>query len=327
MLVSIEDSVFSDPEYFDELRGVLEVFREGLHEWTIEDATVVEESAWYSADQGQFEQFKMGMIEKAFSAGKYPNEHLSKMCRIVPDDSAEADSIPVKGAAGWLRVPLFVVVENGVSDRKFLRFFFVGLNRRDLDNATTDGRIEFINAGGIEGIRAQAGAKIEDLAEKHGEYCRQRIRMFVVMDSDSKYPGHSPQQNSDAVNFCKEFAIPFRILQWRIAENYLPDELIKDFCNKDQILEAYFSLSFDQQKHYHLRDGYQKDTKNTNKFRDAEQERFLSAVNRETRDALFRGFGNINEQFATHKENAGAHDIQFANAEMSVLVEEISSLL
>lgn len=327
MLVSIEDSVFSDPEYFDELRGVLEVFREGLHEWTIEDATVVEESAWYSADQGQFEQFKLGMIEKAFSAGKYPNEHLSKMCRIVPEDREEADSIPVKDAAGWLRVPLFVVVENGVSDRKFLRFFFVGLNRRDLDDATTDGRIEFINAGGIEGIRAQAGAKIEDLAEKHGEDCRQRIRMFVVMDSDSKYPGHSPQTNSDAVAFCREFSIPFRMLQWRIAENYLPDALVQDFCDDAKKLEAYFSLTFDQQKYYHLRDGYKKDPRRGRKFKDDNQEEFLSTVNAETRNALYRGFGNINEQFATDKENSSSHDIQFAKDEMSALVEEVSSLL
>lgn len=130
-------------------------------------------------------------------------------------------------AANVLARPLQVVVENGENDRDFLLAFAPRATREALEEAVSNGWLEFWNGGGIDGCLAKA----RQLAVPSPA----TLRVRVLCDSDARVP-RKPSQEAQDVRRALDTTCTAHgrsegdfgaVLSRRSVENYLP---AKDFA-------------------------------------------------------------------------------------------------
>jgi len=117
-------------------------------------------------------------------------------------------------AALLLALPLRLVLENRLSDKHFLLCVAPEPRRSALRKALLQGWCRAEHGGGLGDMGNYLDSLREDAAE--------RLRTWVMFDSDASAPGQPSGQSEALKQKCAEASVPHHQLQRRSIENYLP---------------------------------------------------------------------------------------------------------
>jgi hypothetical protein len=134
--------------------------------------------------------------------------------------------------------PLKIYIEDREADGIFLDLIFKYLaessifSQWEVCQKSSPRGYEYVSAS-INQIKERVERELEDAQQQN----RMR-RVFILCDSDKRWPNETVKTSFSIENFCKEENLPFHILTKRNLENYIPDEIFQ-----------YYSISRDHQKH------------------------------------------------------------------------------
>lgn len=200
---------------------------------------------------------------------------------VIKVSEADAERID---AGGWratatlrrtidlVQMPLRIVLENGVSDRAFLRKIAPPGEFRDfLDHAETERWIEYVNG---------SGSMLGKLLASYDPW--QRLRTWAMCDAETWLPtAITKVEHHQVVAFRRESEreprIPLEVLERRAIENYIPITALKRWARfgkrreerqrRSEFVEALIPLDacrppharFALRHHYHFEEGFESD--------------------------------------------------------------------
>lgn len=162
--------------------------------------------------------------------------------------------------------PLLILVEDCEADGVLLHILVEELGSCELrelwkrGQGTTPRALEIVNSGGLSAMPQRVDRAVSD-AEEEGRL----IRLFVLCDSDARWPGDESHSSQGAITklreICSSLTIPLHILMKRTAENYIPDSVFEavrdDPGNTDRIdcFNALLRRTREQRDHFPVKDG------------------------------------------------------------------------
>ena len=154
--------------------------------------------------------------------------------------------------------------------------------RQQLLEALEQQWISFENAGGIGSIPRRA--------REFGASPRDRLRCFLLFDSDARLPGRPSRQAIEAADRCAEGRLPFHRLERRAIENYIPVPALqrwaygsrpgRDRPRRVARVRAISRMTPDQRNHFNLADGFTGD-RDSQEWPCARKSRFCTLVFRQ----------------------------------------------
>ena len=163
------------------------------------------------------------------------------------------------GCISLISRPFKLIVEDENTDGGFILWMARLLGREEVIRAYVGGRLAFRHAGGKGQVVKSASALTQGIWPRAGRVISaMELRCAVVLDSDAKFPGHSPNQS-----ICDDVApwVAFsHILAGRTIENYVPEKYFKRRLEADGIrgvAEAFFFLTDDQRAYFPVKRGFQ----------------------------------------------------------------------
>ncbi|MCY2991508.1 MAG: hypothetical protein NTY19_27080 [Planctomycetota bacterium] len=148
-------------------------------------------------------------------------------------------------------------MENDVNDRNFLLAVAKQEVRQRLLEAQSQQWLLFENAGGIGSIPQRA----KELAASPPD----RLRSYLLFDSDARLPGRPSSQARNAASRCEEGEVSFHRLERRTIENYIPVPALKQWAYSSRPgreasqragrVRAYSNMVPEQRHHFNLRHG------------------------------------------------------------------------
>lgn len=258
MIVHLNAEIFELESNFQTLNHLFGLFENGKHRAYInEDVT---KSKWFS---------DANKITKTFCEVEFKNSAWIPVKDIQIKLENENDQnraiYSVHDGNILLQNNLMIFIENGTSDRLFLKAIFDNfVECSEIQKGFKYRWIEFIGAGG----------KNEIIKEINNELRKYRIevlpnekyiRAIVILDSDRRYPNENlSESHNNLEKFCSEKNIKCHILEKREMENYIPIEAFEDFDHSNQtIMISYRELSDVQQSYYDFQDGFKQKKLNT----------------------------------------------------------------
>jgi hypothetical protein len=115
---------------------------------------------------------------------------------------------------------------------------------------------ELETAGGKDAIRQRVERAVGNAAQEG-----RPLRLFVLCDSDSRWPGHELPTTTAVRRACEQHGVPHHILKKRSAENYVPDEVIASAredprnLSRRERFHALLRRSPSQRDHFLVKDG------------------------------------------------------------------------
>lgn len=165
----------------------------------------------------------------------------------------------VEEALIFLNQPVSIILENNKNDAEFILAIIKHFGNDNEYNKSQEhinnAWLKFENAGGcsnvsnfIEGFLKQ----FKDIAIKNNRNITHYFRGIIILDSDTEYPNQE-SKHKELLRKLNEFGINnIHILEKRMMENYLPDEIYKELkennvnkLSKELIswIDAYLHLS------------------------------------------------------------------------------------
>lgn len=241
-----------DLDEFETLTRILGTISDGWHEWAGPSPTEPE-FARYFATHPQYRELVTKSYSQAiaYSYGGRTIEVVTTGEHAEPDRGRYA----FDRAFDYLAQPLRLLVENEIADGHFyLRYLLV---------------VDPDLAGRFSGARPavqfdQGGGKMEVMNLVQSRTARAtenglRLRLAVVVDSDSKYPGHKVGDTERLIRVCIAAQLPIHATRKRAQENYIPDDVFRAAAADDPNLLAsvsyILSLSSPQRDHYPVKTG------------------------------------------------------------------------
>lgn len=129
--------------------------------------------------------------------------------------------------------PVSIILENNKNDSYFIKaiiyhFDYSGILKEHVHN----GWIKFENAGGCSNVHNFIEGELksyEELASRNVRNTFQYYRGLVILDSDKEYSTQTVKmQYQNLLNYLNLKTIPFHILEKRMMENYMPNEVIDE---------------------------------------------------------------------------------------------------
>jgi hypothetical protein len=158
-----------------------------------------------------------------------------------------------------LGLPVYVVAENGESDKAFLDAMMRALGRTVLRRAFEKQWCEIISSGGCGEIEK----RVIELLQKTKTGPR---RIFVLSDSDRLRPDNPnrPNEKTDSMRIAERcdriHGVKAVVLNKREMENYLPIEALEQVqSEKQRVLRAFRQLGQIQRDHYDMKNGFEQD--------------------------------------------------------------------
>jgi hypothetical protein len=302
MKIRFATDVLNDPNAWDSLDQIVYHFITARHLWDINNLAEIENSDWIQEDiQGRTGKRNIETLKKCYTDSIYPREsNLHTITLMITGGGNSNKTLTPKAAVSYLNKPAYVAVENQTSDGAFLDAMIHAYKRNELSYAQTEGWWEYLHLGGF------------GETEKRVEYIRTKtvvgpLRVFVLTDSDSSYPGEVTDTIKIVKKYCDKVGdVPYAILHKRKIENYLPICMLwrihvpKKLKN---IYKAFISLTPEQQAHYEIKKGFKKDKKSGHAIVPDEQKALFKHVPQRILDNLCGGFGdNVWEYFKSKRD-------------------------
>lgn len=249
--MQIEPEVLNAPQRFGhDISAILERCNLGQHQWVIDDLDVVLQSSWmqgrarWDATEELAEKTYRAQLDEPVSAA--PKRLL--VVSLAPG-AAERSSEAIKveappRARQILEQALFLLLENGTADWRFLDAMSRTYTRREILDAFEERWL----------LPEHAGGKGE-LRKRCDELIRRGVppwRIVVLMDSDRLAPGPLPEENEKKRIQLEELGAKVLVLFKREAENYLPPSLLYGKPHRE-VRSSLSTLTRTQQDHYDMR--------------------------------------------------------------------------
>jgi hypothetical protein len=180
----------------------------------------------------------------------------------------------IEEAIRFFNQPVSIILENNKNDAYFIKaiiYYFDadGKVKEHLKN----GWIRFENAGGCDNVSNFIEGELkafEDLASRQNKATFEYFRGLIIIDSDKEYASQPFKEGYQKLElyFKKNNITNFHILEKRMMENYMPDEIFEEILigltnsKLDKDLKAwinvYKNLSQAQKDHLKYYDGWTK---------------------------------------------------------------------
>lgn len=324
MKVRFATDVLSHESSYRVLDRIVDLFVDGRHRWDIEDIDAIADSFWIKSDSsGRSSKANLEVLEKCYTKTAYYPQHMHSKLLIVTNNPNGASGLPPHDARRCLEAPAFVLVENSESDGTyFLDAMIYCFFRLQLQDAQTEAWWHYEHLGGFGEIEKRLD---QLLARTVGS-----PRIFVVADSDRLYPGHVSPTETKVRETCEGHGIPFKILNKRKIENYIPPSLLV-YVNRQATLRAFKKLTQEQRDFYEMKDGFERLDNNEAKV-PSPQVTLYSDVRKHAYRDLCGGFGhNVCELFKTKRLFLRSEDIKRICPndpnEIIVILDEIEKIL
>ncbi len=302
MKVRFAPDVLSDSSCFRALDRIVDLFMDGRHSWDIEDFETVANSLWIKSDiGGRSGDSNLEILGKCYTKTTYyPKNMHRKLLILTTEDNGIPDLHPTH-AKKCLEAPAYVLVENSESDGSFLDAMIHCFNRQQLQDAQTEVWWHYEHLGGFGEIEKRLN---ELLGRTTGP-----PRIFVVVDSDSEYPGHVSRTAAKVRETCEKYNIPLTILNKRNIENYIPLSLLH-YANRITKFRAFKKLTQDQRDYYDMKHGFRLAADGEIDILVA-QSALYAGIHKHVCRNLCGGFGdNVYELFKTKRQYLKSKDIE-----------------
>jgi len=304
--------VWLSPELF-ELRGqdlaLLGLFERGLHgehriqaerghasveAWLARQSEAIREVCELVLDSGTQEESLRPSSVTVVVVGGTSSDWASASPRISMTD-----------ARRLLERKFEIYVEDGTSDRAFLRKMMTEAELELIDELEQTERLRFVHGG---------GSRLELLLRQRAQDPRARLQTWVLIDSDALAPGKPSRASSEICELCRTADIPCHRLSRRFIESYLPPDALERWGKaipklRDEnlkLVRAFKRLSTMQRHLYNMKDGFDQD-----RPRQAEVGGLYDDVPERDRQRLDRGFGKkigelFQDRYPGSQESEGA---------------------
>lgn len=268
MIVVIEDEVFSSPLTPSlQLVSVLRLGFDGWHRvqtdppFGTHGADAVHR--WLDRQETQLRDeaqlaFESGLEDDAHGI---PSDHLVKIAVVdSPDWESVPPRLPIGVAGPLLQRPLRLVLENRRYDRAFLESVSFEPWRTRLRDAFSEGRLRPTHGGGLTEMKQ----RVEEFYQDPGE----RLRHWVVFDSDAREPGRPSQDSEQLRELCQSSGLGHHQLKRRASENYLPQQAIHAWAHqatgnlrteRRRKAETFSEMEPTQRHHFNMKRGFEGD--------------------------------------------------------------------
>jgi hypothetical protein len=234
----------------------------------------------------------------------------------VPPRATLADSIR------FLQRTFSALLEDLVSDRKFLLKMATGEQRSALLELEKRGLLTFVHGGGISSMPRFIDTWL-------AEGCHGHLRRWALFDSDALRPSEPSDQSEALRRKCVAANVPHHQLTRRNIENYVPSFALhhwalKDWRHRERLFKAFRRLSNDQRNHYNMKEGFKRDRDRQGKSAG----NLFDGVSAADMAALETGFDKaIGEAFATEVVREEHLKRDGSWGEMNPVVTDLVALL
>jgi len=167
--------------------------------------------------------------------------------------------------------PVSIVLENNKNDSIFVISIIEHFDSNsELKEHIKNGWIKFEHAGGcsnLENFLEGFETIFQDLSQKNNRPTQDYFRGIVILDSDKEYPDQETQ-NIKLGNILEQKGYNVHILEKRMMENYLPDEVFRSLkevyrskqsdSSKIKWISSYLSLGNQQKDYLNIKGGFPK---------------------------------------------------------------------
>lgn len=179
----------------------------------------------------------------------------------VTNKSTGSREFNLEEANVFFEQKLSILLENNLNDSHFIKAIITHFDNlgRATSSLESEG-IQFDNAGGCKNYKNFITARLatySKLPKKPELY----LRCFVVLDSDRTHPDQKIDINHEAlIEELSKWGIPYHILEKRMMENYMPDEVFEEYRPgvNDPWIESRRYLSEIQKDHINIPSGFTK---------------------------------------------------------------------
>jgi hypothetical protein len=178
---------------------------------------------------------------------------------ILPNPAARPARITLADAIELVDRGVSLWLENGRNDRRFFLAMMPIEQRKMYIYLEAKRIIRFENGGGLGELRKA----LEEFAARGALDPRADRLLF---DSDAEVPGHRSKDATAMVDFCERAKLEYLCLSRRAIENYIPRSALwawaksngrKAHLERTPKLEAFKRMSDAQQRHFHMKSGWQ----------------------------------------------------------------------
>jgi hypothetical protein len=203
-----------------------------------------------------FSENEKEMMKAAFE--NTIRESLKPDCQVKTGSEREdtKKKFSLEEAILYLKQPLDILVENNLTDPHLLRAIFRCYDRREnlLDECERNNDLRYENGGGCTNMGNWLKAALQ-----RWNYRTKFLRLFVVIDSDKRYPGDS-SNHTWLTKQLDQYGVPYHVWNKRSMENYLPVQAYPtSSAGMGKWVRAYESLTPEQRDYYCVAEGFKKD--------------------------------------------------------------------
>lgn len=244
-------------EVHDLIDRLVDRVADEVHRVEVPDADLLHESGWYQSARQTRRRVLTAAVAVPPRKHSSPEGPHSKQIEIRNVEEARvADKLA--------HAPLTILVEDREADGVLLNILVEELGSTELralwkiGQAVTPRAVEVDSSGGIGSMPQRIARAVSDA---HTE--RRPVRLFVLCDSDKRWPGDSmPQKQEELLRqTCADLSIPLHVLHKRNIENYIPDTVFEGARDEPwnigniERFEAFLRRSPVQRDHFPIKDG------------------------------------------------------------------------
>lgn len=276
MRVRFSPEVVATEEHWWALSRILDCFEQDVHLWDVDDPRALQASPWIQGDAGSREGKRtVELLRKVLVRGLHhgmSNLRHSISLTVSLTEAPPHTLLPADALAA-LRTPAFVVVENGESDRAFLDCMMRAFGRENLAEALRKRLWEIVSAGG----GGEIPKRVKECVPKMG---KGPLRILILSDSDRLVPDERSKTVEQIERCAIEYGVAAVVLRKREIENYIPVGALQRVGPRNKVFRAYLALSPEQQDHYDMKKGLERDEKTGKPVIPEAQQGLFDTVNR-----------------------------------------------
>ena len=149
----------------------------------------------------------------------------------------------IEEAIRFFNQPVSIILENNKNDAYFIKAIIYYFDKSGFDKSgivkehLKNGWIKFENAGGCDNVSNFIEGELKafgDLASRSGKETFDYFRGLIILDSDKEYANQPLKDGHDKLEryFKKNNFANYHILEKRMMENYMPDEVFDDILRE-----------------------------------------------------------------------------------------------
>ncbi|MBD7997493.1 hypothetical protein [Oerskovia gallyi] len=214
-----------------EIAGIARVVggvEDGWHELVAPDPADVRFEPYFQQNPTHRELLEKSYMS-AFAYGRLSARKIPISVREADPDASSSGAWTLRTALAYLAQPLEVLVENERNDGVFFLSVF------EATMPAVAARFGGVRPGvrfGHGGGKAEVLRLIESRFSAALEGSSVPPRLFIIVDSDSRFSGHLTAESQDLQRVCEKFEVPLFLLRKRSIENYVSNAQLQEYATR-----------------------------------------------------------------------------------------------